>query len=140
MAQTKRYVDVNVFVYWLGNNPTFGKTAHKWINEIEKSPSGEYVTSSLSIYEALVILAGLANKTLKDNTFTESIIKAITGIKSLIIEPLKPEDYTTAIDLMDEYRLDYEDSLHLAIAIKTGTNEIVSSDKHFDATPLKRHY
>jgi uncharacterized protein len=63
MAQTKRYVDVNVFVYWLGNNPTFGETAHKWINEIENSPSGGYVTSSLSLYEALVSLAGLANKT-----------------------------------------------------------------------------
>jgi uncharacterized protein len=57
-----------------------------------------------------------------------------------MIEPITPADYLTAIDLMDEYGLDYEDSLHLAIAIRTGTSEIVSNDKHFNSTPLKRSY
>jgi len=140
MAQTKRYVDVNVFIYWLGNNPTFGETARKWIDEIENSPSGGYVTSSLSLYEALVSLAGLANKTLKDYEFVESVIKALNGIKGLMIEPITPADYTTAIDLMDECGLDYEDSLHLAVAVRTGTSEVVSNDKHFNSTPLKRSY
>jgi predicted nucleic acid-binding protein len=140
MAQTKKYVDVNVFVYWLGNNPEFGDTARKWINEIENSSSGSFVTSSLSLYEALVTLAGLADKTLKDNVFVESILKALNGIKGLMIEPLRPADYSTAVDLMDECALDYEDSLHLAVAIRTGTSEIVSNDKHFNATPLKRRY
>ena len=140
MAQTKRYVDVNVFVYWLGNNPAFGGTARKWIDEIENSPSGGYVTSSLSFYEALVSLAGLANKTLKDYEFVESVIKASNGIKGLIIEPLMPADYTTAVDVMGELGLDYEDSLHLAVAIRTGTSEVVSNDKHFNSTPLKRSY
>ncbi len=140
MAQSKRYVDVNIFVYWLSNNPTFGEAAHKWINDIESSPSGEYVTSSLSLYEALVSLAGLAEKTLKDKVFTESVIKAIIGIKGLIIEPLKPEDFAIALDLMAEYRLDYEDSIHLAVAIRTGASEFISNDKHFNATPLKRGF
>lgn len=140
MAQTKRYIDVNVFVYWLGNNPALGEKARKWINEIENSPSGDYVTSSLSLYEALVSLAGLADKTLKDLDFVESIIKALNGIKGLMIEPLMPLDYATAIDHMGECGLDYEDSLHLAVAIRTGAKEIISNDKHFDATPLKRHY
>ena len=140
MAQSKRYVDVNIFVYWLSNNPTFGEVAHKWINDIESSPSGEYVTSSLSLYEALISLAGLADKTLKDKVFTESVIKAIIGIKGLIIEPLKAEDYAIALDLMAEYRLDYEDSIHLAVAIRTGASEFISNDKHFNATPLKREF
>lgn len=140
MAQTKRYVDVNVFVYWLGNNPTFGETARKWIDEIENSPSGVYVTSSLSLYEALVSLAGLANTNLKNYDFGESIIKALNGIKGLIIEPLLSVDYTSAIDLMSECGLDYEDSLHLAVATRIGAGEIISNDKHFNATPLKRVY
>ncbi len=138
MAQAKRYVDVNIFVYWLSNNPMFGDVARKWINDIESSPSGEYATSSLSLYEALVSLAGLADKTLKDKAFTENIIKAIIGIKGLIIEPLKPEDYAVALDLMGECRLDYEDSLHLAVAIRMGISEVISNDQHFNRTPLKR--
>ena len=140
MAQTKRYIDVNVFVYWLGNNPMFGETARKWIYEIENSPSGGYLTSSLSLYEALVSLAGLANKTLKDYEFVANVIKALNGIKGLMIEPVTSADYTTAVDLMGECGLDYEDSLHLAVAIRTGTSEIVSNDKHFNSTPLKRSY
>jgi len=138
MAQAKHYVDVNLFVYWLSKNPAFGNVAHKWIKNIESSPPGEYVTSSLSLYEALVSLAGLADKTLKDGAFSENIIKAIIGTKGLIIEPIKSEDYAKALDLMGEYRLDYEDSIHLAVAMRMGIGEVISNDRHFDRTPLKR--
>jgi len=137
MAEEKRYVDVNIFVYWLGNHPKFGETACKWIKNIENSSPGEYVTSSLSLYETLVIIAGLTGKTLKDKAFTEEVINAITQIKGLIIEPLKSEDFTTAVNLMNDYKLDYEDSLHLAVATRTGAQEMVSNDKDFESTPIK---
>ena len=45
-----------------------------------------------------------------------------------------------ALDIMAEYRLDYEDSIHLAVAIRTGASEFISNDKHFNATPLKRKF
>ena len=32
----RRYVDVNVFVYWLCGHPTFGEKAKSWIEKIEK--------------------------------------------------------------------------------------------------------
>ena len=134
----KRYVDINIFVYWLGNHPKFGETAYKWVKKIEASPRGEYVTSSLTLYEALVIIAGLTGKNLKDKIFTEKVVKSITSIKSLVIEPLKPEDFTQAVNLMNDCKLDYEDSIHLAVAIRTGAQEIVTNDKDFDATLIKR--
>jgi predicted nucleic acid-binding protein len=134
----KRYVDINIFVYWLGNHPKFGETAYKWIKEIENSSRGEYVTSSLTIYETLVIIAGLTGKNLKDKTFTEKVVNSITHIRGLTIEPLKPEDFTKAVDLMNDCKLDYEDSIHLAVAIRTGAQEIVSNDKDFDTTLIKR--
>lgn len=136
MVQAKRYVDVNIFVYWLSSHPVFGETARGWIRKIESSPPGTYVTSSLSLYEALVALAGLADKTMKDKGFTETIIKSIRGIKGLVIEPLKPEDFAYAVELMDEYKLDYEDSIHLATAIRVEASEVISNDKHFKTTPL----
>jgi predicted nucleic acid-binding protein len=134
----RRYVDINIFVYWLGNHPKFGETAYKWIKKIENSSRGEYVTSSLTIYETLVIIAGLTGKNLKDKTFTEKVVNSITHIKGLTIEPLKPEDFTKAVDLMNDCKLDYEDSIHLAVAIRTGAQEIVSNDKDFDTTLIKR--
>jgi predicted nucleic acid-binding protein len=39
---------------------------------------------------------------------------------------------------MKEYNLDYEDSIHLAVALRTGAQEIVSNDKDFESTPLRR--
>ena len=138
MVDSSRYVDINIFVYWLGNHPQFGKTALKWIKQVENSPRGEYVTSSLTLYETLVIIAGLAGKNLKDKAFVEEVVNSITHIKGLRIEPLKPEDFTKAADLMKEYNLDYEDSIHLAVAIRTGVQEIVSNDKDFDVTPIRR--
>jgi len=138
MVDQPRYVDVNIFIYWLGNHPKFGETAYKWIKKIDQSPRGEYVTSSLTIYETLIIIAGLTGKNLKDKNFVGDVVNSITHIKGLAIEPLKSEDFVKAVNLMNDCKLDYEDSIHLAIATRTGAQEIVSNDKDFDATPLKR--
>jgi len=138
MVEAETYVDINVFVYWLGGHPSYGKTAYKWINKIENAPRGKYLTSSLTVYETLVIIAGLTGRSLKDRPLIEGVIGSITSLKGLLIEPLKREDFSQAADLMKEYGLDYEDSLHLAVALRTGVKKIVSNDKDFDKTLLKR--
>jgi len=138
MVDKSSYVDVNIFVYWLGKHPVFGEIAYEWIKKIEKSPRGRYVTSSLTLYEVLVIIAGLTDKSLRDKVFVEEVINSITNLKGLVIEPLKPEDFIRALDLMEEYSLDYEDSLHLSVAVRTEAKEIISNDRDFDKTPLKR--
>jgi uncharacterized protein len=132
------YIDVNIFVYWLGNHPQFVQAAQEWIQKIEDAQRGEYITSTLTLYETLVILGGLTGKTLKDKNFVNQVIDPITSLKALVIEPIKAEDFQAAEDLMVDYKLDYEDSLHLAIAIRTGAKEIISNDKDFDMTELKR--
>lgn len=54
--------------------------------------------------------------------------------------PLTVEDVVQATNLMVEYSLNYEDALHLAIALRNGAKEILSNDKDFDETPLKREF
>jgi predicted nucleic acid-binding protein len=138
METTQYYVDVNIFVYWLGKHPVFGETAYSWIQKIENSSPREYVTSSLTIYETLVVLAGLLDKTLKDKAFVQQATSSLTRIKGLTIEPLKPEDLTNASELMNETKIDYEDALHLAVATRTGATEIITNDKRFHTTNIKR--
>lgn len=140
MAIIKAYVDVNIFTYWLGNHPLFGKMAYNWIKKIENAPHGEYITSALTIYEVLIIISGLTGKSLKDKPLVEGVIDSITNLKGLMIHPLKHEDLVQAIALMGDYDLDYEDSLHLSIALRTRTKEIISNDKDFDKTPLTRKF
>ena len=136
--KSRLYVDVNVFVYWLGNHPKYGQVALELIKKMETSPRGEYVTSALTLYETLVIIGGLTGKSLKDEIFVQQVINPITSIKGLVIESLRSEDFKKASDLMNECKLDYEDSLHLAVAIRTGAQEIISNDKDFDTTQIKR--
>ena len=138
MVEPTRYIDVNMFVYWLGNHPNYAQTAKNWIQKIEESPRGKYYTSSLTLYETTVILAGLTGRNLKDKTFITQVITPITALKPLTIEPLKSEDYKKAAENMGKWELDYEDSLHLAVAERVGAQEIVSNDKDFDKTEIKR--
>lgn len=138
METTRHYVDVNIFVYWLGKHPIFGENAYSWIQKIENSSPKEYVTSSLTVYETLVVLAGLTSKNLKDKAFVQQVTNSLTQLKGLTIEPLKPEDLTNAAELMNSNKLDYEDALHLAVALRVGAKEIITNDKGFNATNVKR--
>jgi predicted nucleic acid-binding protein len=138
VGKSHYYIDVNVFVYWLGNHPKYGQIALEWIKKIESSQKGEYITSALTLYETIVIMGGLTGKNLKDQNFVQQVITPITRIPGLVIEPLKSEDFQKAAELMNECKLDYEDSLHLAVAIRSCAKEIISNDKDFDATQIKR--
>ena len=83
-------------------------------------------------------MAGLTGKNLKDKSFVEAVVNALTHIKGLTIEPLKPGDFLKALDHMNDCKLDYEDALHLTVAMRVGAQEIVSNDKDFDATSIRR--
>jgi len=132
------YLDVNVFVYWLGGHPSYGEQAHRWIKTVENSVGEKYATSTLSLYQTLVVMAGLAGETMKDAGFVEKVQEAITGLRGLQIVPLTSMHFSRALTLMQAYSVDYEDALHLAVAMEAGFDKIVSNDNDFDKTPLKR--
>nr|WP_244403275.1 type II toxin-antitoxin system VapC family toxin [Ferroglobus placidus] len=129
-------MDVNVFVYWLCGHPSFGEKAKNWIKRIDKE--GNYLTSTLTLYETLVIVAGLTNKSLTDEEFVKTVVESFTSIGGLKIEPLVKEDFAKALDIMSDFGLDFEDSLHLAVAKRKNAEEIISNDSDFDKTGIKR--
>jgi predicted nucleic acid-binding protein len=139
MVEYEGYIDTNIFIYWLGNHPVFGEKAYQWIKRVEEAPRGKYATSALTIYQTLVVVAGLTNKNLKDQ-LVEDIVNAITSLRGLTVIPLTQKDIIQAISLMREYRLDYEDALHLATALRSKAKEMISNDQDFDRTPLKRRF
>lgn len=140
MVDPDSYIDINIFVYWLGNHPTFGRTSYEWIKKIEEAPRGKYVTSALTLYQTMVIIAGLTGKNLKDQELIEEVMNSIESLFGLRIIPLTVEDVTQAAKLMKEYNLDYEDAVHLATALRSKAKEIISNDEDFDRTPLKRRF
>ena len=140
MVDPEGYIDINLFIYWLGNHPTFGKPAYTWIKKIEGAPRGKYVTSSLTLYQTLVIMAGLTGRNLKDKTLVEEVVNSITSLPGLLITPLTTEDTSKAVELMKGYDLDYVDALHLTTALRNNVKEIISNDQDFDKTPLRRTF
>ncbi|MBI4257505.1 MAG: type II toxin-antitoxin system VapC family toxin [Thaumarchaeota archaeon] len=138
MVGIQRYVDVNVFVYWLGKHPSFGETAYNWIKDIEDSPGREYTTSTLTPYQVLLTITTLSAKSLKDAETAKNIIDSFTSLRGLSLEDLTQEDYIEAPRLMKKYRLDFEDALHTSVAIRLGAKEIISNDKDLDRAPIKR--
>ncbi|MCD6369327.1 MAG: type II toxin-antitoxin system VapC family toxin [Thermoproteales archaeon] len=136
----RKYVDVNVFVYWLGKHPKFGEKAREWIEKIEAGSRGEYITSALTLYELAVILSGLTGTTLKDTGLIPTIVKAVTSLTGLEVTSLEVRDYLKALELMEEYKLDYEDSIHLTVALRAGAKKIISNDRDFDKTPFRREF
>jgi len=126
-----RYVDVNVFIYWLTDNPQFGGQATEIVGRIERGERA--VTSSFTLWLTHILLSSLAERyTPKD------LLEKIRGLIFLRVEPLLLEDYERAVEHMKTYRLDLEDALHLATARRLDIKEIYSNDADFDNTPLKR--
>jgi len=75
-----RYVDVNVLIYWLGNDPLFGNQATKIVERIEKGERA--VTSSLTLWLAHVLLSSLAERYSE-----EEFVKKVRDLIFLRVEP-----------------------------------------------------
>src|SRR5215467_13781091 len=118
-----KYIDVNVFVYWLGDDPVFGGRAASIVERIETGERA--VTSSLTPWLTHIALVNAK----ASNYSTERLVETFKELPFLRIEPLTFADYETAVAAMRRYRLDLEDSLHLAVAERLGVNDIYTNDR-----------
>ena len=98
------------------------------------------MTSTLTLYETPVIVAGPTNKSLKNREFVRTVINSITSLKGLKVEPIVKDDFMKAVEIMNDFGLDFEDSLHLAVALRKNVEEIVSNDSDFDKANVKRFF
>lgn len=125
-----RYVDVNVFVYWLGDDPVFGDEATGIIERIERGERA--VTATITPWLTHVIMQGLGR-----GYSEKKMVERLEEVEFLRMEPLNWNDYKSALKHMEKYKLDLEDSIHLAVAQRLGLEEIYSNDGDFSGTSLK---
>jgi len=126
-----RYVDVNIFVYWLGDDPVFGGEATGIVERIEKGERA--ATSSLTPWLTQVALVSAMARDYSE----EKLIEKFRELPFLRVEPLTLADYESAVGSMRRYALDLEDSLHFAVAERLKIREIYTNDRDFEKTPLK---
>lgn len=126
-----KYVDVNVIVYWLTDHPKHGDVATRIMERIESYEKA--VTSSLTPWLVSVILSR------ETENFDEKVlIERLAEIRNLKIAPLKMDTYHRAVELIPKYKLDLEDSIHLATALEYNAEAIYSNDSDFDRCPIRR--
>jgi len=91
------------------------------------------MTSTLTIYETLVVLGGLKGASLRDGDFVENVLKAFEALEDRVhYGPPTFEDFKRGLEIMRAYRIDLEDALHDTCALRSGVEEIISNDRDFD--------
>ncbi len=127
------YIDVNVFVYWLTDDPEYGETAYSIIRRIELGEKA--FTSALTLWQLHIIL-----KKESKNYSEKVLIEKIRALKNLSIVPLTLKGVEDAVIYQNELGLDLEDSLHYAVADRGGAIIMYSNDADFDNVLIERKF
>lgn len=127
------YVDVDVFMYWLTDHPDFGEAAARILQRIEAKEDA--CTSSLTFWLLHVIFEREV-----ENYSEKILIDNFLKLENLKIVPLAVDDFTNAVECMEEFGIGLEDSLHYAVAKRMGSQVIYSNDADFDKTDIERRF
>lgn len=114
----KRYFDVNVFVYYFLNDPKFGEKAYEWIKTTD-----ERITSVITPLQLIYVLSKILKKSTKEYELVNTIVSAFSDLNIQLVEI--PWDEIP--DIIKKYKLDIEDAIHVASAMKENA-ELVSND------------
>jgi len=119
MTNKGKYFDVNVFVYYLTGDKTYGERAKNWL-----SMEDYKYTSVVTPFLLTVVLGKIFGRPLKDYDFIKTINEAL---ESLGIEYLELPEWSKIVDNVKRYDIDLEDSIHVTTALENGL-EIISND------------
>ncbi|MFQ5975804.1 MAG: type II toxin-antitoxin system VapC family toxin, partial [Candidatus Hydrothermarchaeales archaeon] len=82
-----KYIDVNVFVYWLNDHPEFGETATRIIERVEGGEKA--VTSSVTPW----LLHAVFKKSGAEGYSSKILIERLSRIMNLTFAPLNLDHY-----------------------------------------------
>ncbi len=128
-----RFIDANVFIYAVLKPKrelnekelkikNAAKEIFKRVNEGE-----EVITMVVHLSEVANVLEDAANLSL-----SISLLKDILLKRNVIVEEVNDKDYMESVLLADERRVSINDALAYLLMKRKGTEEIYTSDKHFE--------
>ncbi len=95
--------------------------------------SSEFVTNTLVLVEAFNAISRIKNDRVAASNSIKSLFKA-----NCIIVDLNRNLLFESLKRIDKYNLDFPDLIHYTSALTNNCSEIVSFDKDFDNTDLRR--
>ncbi|MCL4430037.1 MAG: type II toxin-antitoxin system VapC family toxin [Chloroflexi bacterium] len=117
-----RFIDTNIFIYALTAHPTFGQTAKRILERLEKGE--EAVTSTLVLFEISWVLEAMG----KQGDIKPTLEK-ILSYKALKTVEVTPDDLLMGAENMAEYGVDFNDGVNVALMMRLGICEVYSNDK-----------
>jgi predicted nucleic acid-binding protein len=117
-----RFVDTNIFIYALTAHPTFGQTAKRILERIEKGE--EAVTSTLVLCEISWVLEAMGKQ-----GAIEPVLEKILSYKSLKTVEITPDDLLMGANNMAEYGVDFNDGVNIALMMRLDIGEVYSNDQ-----------
>ena len=115
----KRYFDVNVFVYYLIDDPEFGERAEYWISNTD-----EIYTSEITFFQLIVILRYLTKE--DEREIMRKISEVFEGLNVRFVH-LEPYELMKVYEIASKNKLDFEDAIHYYCAQKINA-EMISND------------
>lgn len=125
-------IDPNIFLEILLKQERSGESK-QFLEKIRKGEICCYI-SDFNIDSILIIL----EKRTKSTVVMENFISSILEYRGLSIYFVTIGDRLKALEHMENYGLDFEDSLTLQAAISSGCSKIVSFDRDFDGLQIGR--
>ena len=121
-----RFVDANVFIYVLVKPPKKDYEISKRI--LKRIENGEETATSLAVIQEVVDWLEYNNRKKEVRSFLTAVNSYLTMNKLNTTW----DDLLTALDDVDEHKIDFVDALTLQTMKKNKINEIYSNDKDFD--------
>jgi len=121
-----RFVDANVFIYVLVKSPeTDYEISRRILKRVE---NGEETATSLAVIQEVVDWLEYNNRKKEVRSFLTAVNSYLTMNKLNITW----DELLTALDDIDEHKIDFVDALTLQTMKKNKINEICSNDTDFD--------
>jgi predicted nucleic acid-binding protein len=128
LAGQSVYIDTNLFIYFLDQNPKFFSIAVSILEAIESDHFVAY-TGDITVAETLV------KPYQTDNALMVASIKAFFATDNFIsIVSHDSAIFDLAAQIRAKNRMKFPDALHFATAIKTGCHFFISNDTGFRTT------
>ncbi|MBB5255254.1 type II toxin-antitoxin system VapC family toxin [Sulfurisphaera ohwakuensis] len=115
----KRYLDVNVLVYYLLDDKELGDRAEYWINNTD-----EIYTSEITFFQLIIILKNLTKEDEKE--ILRKLSEVFEGLNVKFVH-LEPYELKEVYEIASKNNLDFEDAIHYYCSRKINA-EMISND------------
>ena len=129
-----RFIDANVFIYAFYKPKKRLTEKEKWMKEESKKIIKRITEGEEEVLTTVVHISEVVNylKKSMDAKSLQRLLIDFYSLDSLEIVGVSPEDYFSAISLMEDVGLDANDCLAIKIMEDYGISEIYSFDKGFE--------